>query len=68
MMKGAERTQSGTVARLRGKGVARKGQPAGDLYVHYQVMIPTEAGVDIDLAIDKLSAYQKDDVRKDIKL
>lgn len=33
-------SQSGSKLRLRGKGVARKGKGAGDLYVHLQVHAP----------------------------
>ena len=42
-LKVPEGTQSGTTVRLRGKGVARKGRPGGDLYVHFQVRIPTSS-------------------------
>jgi len=34
------RTQSGQVMRLKGKGVAKKGKPAGDLYVRFLIQIP----------------------------
>ena len=40
-LKVPEGTQSGQVVRLRGKGVARKGRPAGDLYVHFLIQIPS---------------------------
>jgi curved DNA-binding protein len=37
-------TQSGQVTRLRGKGVARKGGKAGDLYVRFLVRYPADEG------------------------
>jgi len=42
-LKVPERTQSGSILRLRGKGVNKKGRPPGDLYVHFLVQIPTDA-------------------------
>ncbi|HEY1692920.1 MAG TPA: DnaJ C-terminal domain-containing protein [Polyangiaceae bacterium] len=67
-LKVPSRTQSGTVMRLRGKGVARKDRPAGDLYVHFMVHIPL-AGDDPEVAkhVDALSEKQGD-VRAEIKL
>ena len=38
------KSQSGSVVRLRGKGVARRGREAGDLYVHFLVAIPDVDG------------------------
>ena len=59
-------TQSGTALRMRGKGVAKKGKKAGDLYAHFQVHIPTadEAGP----LIDQLAGVDKTDPRRDMKL
>jgi curved DNA-binding protein len=62
------RSQSGTVVRLRGKGVTRKGRPAGDLYVHFLVQIPTEGGTEVDKLVDALAQHQKRDPRGDIHL
>jgi curved DNA-binding protein len=67
-LKVPERTQSGSVVRLRGKGVARKGRPAGDLYVHFMVRIPTDGGADVAKHIDALAELQKDDPRAEIHL
>ncbi len=67
-LKVPERTQSGHVVRLAGKGVARKGQPAGNLYVHFMVHVPTEASPELDALIDKLAAHQTDDLREAIEL
>jgi curved DNA-binding protein len=63
-----ERTQSGTVLRLRGKGVVRKGKVPGDLYLHFQVKIPTAASAEVAELIDKLAAYQTEDVREKLRL
>jgi curved DNA-binding protein len=67
-MKVPEHTQSGSTVRLRGKGVIRKGRPAGDLYVHFLVQIPTEGGAELKQAVDRLAAFQNGDPREAIKL
>ncbi len=61
-----ERTQGGTALRVRGKGVQRKGQAAGDLYVHFVLRIPTGNGADLTSLFEKLAEHQKEDPRKDI--
>ena len=67
-LKVPERTQSGGTLRLRGKGVARKGKTAGDLYVHFLVRIPTERSPELDRLIDAIAAFQTEDARANIKL
>jgi curved DNA-binding protein len=67
-MKVAALTQSGNVVRLRGKGVAKKGRTAGDLYVHFLVKIPTEGAPELDELIERIAKFQPDDPRKDIQL
>ena len=67
-MKIPERTQSGNAVRLRGKGVARKGREAGDLYVHFLVQIPTDDSKEVAQLIDKLAEHQEEDPRRDIKV
>lgn len=67
-MKVPENTQSGSKVRLRGKGVARKGRAAGDLYVHFLVQIPEHGGPELTKLIDELAAFQPGDPRADIKL
>ena len=64
-LKVPERSQTGSVVRMRGKGVARKGEEPGDLYVHFMVHIPTQGLEDVLPAIEKLGP---EDPRKDIKL
>ncbi|HLK35362.1 MAG TPA: DnaJ C-terminal domain-containing protein [Polyangiaceae bacterium] len=67
-LKVPERAQSGQVVRLRGKGVAKKGRAAGDLYVHFLVQIPTAATREVAELVDKLAAAQTEDPRRDIRL
>jgi curved DNA-binding protein len=62
-----ERTQSANVVRLRGKGVAKKGKPPGDLYVHFAVQIPTTAVGEVGEAIDRIAEFQKEDPRREIR-
>ncbi len=61
------RTQSGQVMRLRGKGVARKGRPTGDLYVKFLIRLPDGEGPELDKAIEALRAFTTDP-RSDLKL
>jgi curved DNA-binding protein len=61
-------SQSGQTVRLRGKGVARKGQPAGDLYVRFMIQIPTSEGGEVATLIDKLGELQSEDPRAHIRL
>jgi curved DNA-binding protein len=67
-MKIPERTQSGQVVRLRGKGVAKKGRPPGDLFVHFLVQVPKDEGAEVAQLVDKLAAFQPDDPRTGIEL
>jgi curved DNA-binding protein len=62
-----EHTQSGSVVRLKGKGVAKKGRAPGDLYVHFLVQVPTEGGKELDELVDKVAAFQAGDPRADIR-
>jgi curved DNA-binding protein len=54
------RTQSGQMTRLRGKGVARKGKDAGDLYVKFIVHVPTIDDPEVAKAVDVLAAKTED--------
>jgi curved DNA-binding protein len=67
-LKVPERTQSGSVVRLRGKGVAKKGRPNGDLFVHFLIQIPKEGGDEVGKLVDELAAFQKDDPRVGITM
>jgi curved DNA-binding protein len=67
-LKVPEHSQSGQVMRLRGKGVARKGSAAGDLYVHFQVQVPATSEPAVGELIDQLAKFQSEDPRQDIDL
>jgi curved DNA-binding protein len=58
-------TQTGATARLKGKGVTRKGQ-TGDLYVHYQVHVPMETTPALDALLDALEKIPAADPREGI--
>lgn len=62
-----EGTQSGNVLRVRGKGVVRKGKTPGDLYVHFQVRIPTDRSPETVALIEQLAAQQTEDPRGELK-
>jgi curved DNA-binding protein len=59
-------TQSGQVLRLKGKGVARKNAEPGDLYVHFQVQLPTAESDEIREAVKKLDRALPGDPRENI--
>lgn len=61
------KAQSGQVARLKGKGVAKKGK-TGDLYVRFLVKLPTESSSEIESAVDTLEQAMQADVRAGIQL
>jgi curved DNA-binding protein len=60
-------TQTGASARLKGKGVTRKGH-TGDLYVHYQVHVPTQTTPALDALLDALEKSPLEDPRADLVL
>ncbi len=62
------KSQSGAVLRLRGKGVARKGKTPGDLYVHFEVQVPTGDEPELKELMDRIAAFQQDDPRAAIAL
>jgi curved DNA-binding protein len=57
--------QSGQVARLKGKGVKRQNQQ-GDLYVRFEVKLPTKEAAAVEKAVDALDAAIEGDVREGI--
>lgn len=67
-MKVPARTQPGQKLRLKGKGVARKGREPGDLYVHFQVVVPTSDSPEVAQAIDAIAKHQTNDPREGIEL
>jgi len=60
-LKVPEGTQSGNVLRVRGKGVAKKGKTAGDLYVHFLVRVPASRSATVLALIDDLAAATADE-------
>jgi curved DNA-binding protein len=62
------RSQSGSVVRLRGKGVARRGKEAGDLYVHFEVQIPTQDDAKLAALVEQVAAFQTEDLRAKLAL
>jgi curved DNA-binding protein len=59
-------TQSGQILRLKGKGVARKNAEPGDLYVHFQVQLPTTENDELREAVKKLDSAFAGDPRENI--
>lgn len=60
-------TQSGTVLRLRGKGIARKGREPGDLYVRFLIQIPTAKTPEVAKLVDELEKFETADVRANLQ-
>ena len=58
--------QSGQVARLKGKGVKRQNQQ-GDLYVRFQIKLPSTESAATEKAIDALEDAMSGDVREGIE-
>jgi curved DNA-binding protein len=59
-------TESGQVARLKGKGVTRKNGEPGDLYVHFLIQLPTAETEPVKSAIETLEEAMTGDPRADI--
>ena len=51
-------TQTGRTLRVKGKGIERRGRPAGDLYVDVQVRVPEQLDEETLAAIEE--AYDRD--------
>lgn len=54
------KSQSGQLSRLRGRGVQRKGKPAGDLYVRFLVRVPDSDDPAVVAAIAELGKHVTD--------
>jgi curved DNA-binding protein len=59
-------TQSGTTLRVRGKGVAKKGRPPGDLYVRFMIHTPP-ASEDLARLADEMAKLESD-VRENLRV
>ncbi|MBX3215984.1 MAG: J domain-containing protein [Labilithrix sp.] len=61
-------TQSGTVLRVRGKGVSRKGRPQGDLYIRFMVHVPQpnndRDAADLGRVVDELARFEDPNLRR----
>ncbi|MBX3206993.1 MAG: J domain-containing protein [Labilithrix sp.] len=61
-------TQSGTVLRVRGKGVSRKGRPQGDLYIRFMVHVPQPRSdrdaAELDRVVDELARLEDPNLRQ----
>lgn len=68
MVKVPAGTSSGTKLRLRGKGVARKGKPPGDLYVRFMIHVPKAETPALAELADELAKHEKEDVRAGLKI
>jgi curved DNA-binding protein len=54
-------SQSGQMARLKGKGITKKNTPPGDLYAHFQIQLPSTDADDVFRAVQTLDrAFVKD--------
>ncbi len=61
-------TSSGTKLRVRGKGVARKGRPPGDLYVRFMVHVPKTVTPELTELADQIEKLDGHDVRAGLKI
>jgi curved DNA-binding protein len=63
-------TQSGTVLRVRGKGVSRKGRPQGDLYIRFMVHVPQarndREAAELDRVIEELAKFEEPNIRRQL--
>lgn len=60
-------TQSGTLLRVRGKGVERKGRPKGDLYVRLMVHVPqprNQEEPELTRLVDELARFEDPNIRR----
>lgn len=60
------RTQSGTVLRVRGKGVVRKSHEPGDLYVRFVVQVPTHESAELADLLARVEQHFEAPVRDGI--
>lgn len=60
-------TQSGTVLRVRGKGVSRKGRPQGDLYIRFMVHVPQarneKEAAELESVVEALTRFEDPNIR-----
>jgi len=65
-------TNSGTVLRVRGKGVARKGRAQGDLYIRFMVHVPQarndREAAELHRVVDELSKFEDPNLRRQLDI
>lgn len=61
-------SQSGQRLRVKGKGVARKGRDAGDLYVVLVVHVPKSDSPELAKLADELEKFETEDIRANLKV
>jgi molecular chaperone DnaJ len=59
-------TQPGTTQKVKGRGIAGSNGHAGDLYVTYDVAVPTKLDKEQKAAVEALAAVLTDDPRADL--
>jgi DnaJ-class molecular chaperone len=60
-------SNTGTVLRLRGKGVPRRGGDHGDEFVQLKVMLPAERNAELEAFVSGWAAGKSDDPRRDMQ-
>lgn len=65
-------TNSGTVLRVRGKGVARKGRARGDLYIRFMVHVPQarndREAAELHRLVDELARLEDPNLRRQLEV
>lgn len=65
-------TNSGTVLRVRGKGVARKGRTQGDLYIRFMVHVPQarndREAAELERLVDELARFEEPNLRRHLDI
>lgn len=61
-------SQTGQRLRVKGKGVARKGREAGDLYVRLAVHVPKSESPELAKLADEIAKFEVEDVRAALKV
>lgn len=63
-------TQSGTVLRVRGKGIAKKGKDPGDLYPRFMIHVPGAAAAtspEVVAALEAIEPFEPKDLRNHLE-
>lgn len=61
-------SQTGQRLRVKGKGVARKGREAGDLYVRLAVHVPKSDSPELAKLADEIAKFESDDLRAKLQV